>query len=78
MPPHIALPKITSHLNSPAFCTQAGIPGTGLLYHKDTLTEPNAEIKEHLMGSNQEPQLLHAYQKSTDAKYSDKHRTSTY
>ena len=36
--------------NSPAFRTQAGIPGTCLLYHKDTLTEPTAAIKEHLMG----------------------------
>jgi hypothetical protein len=50
MPPHIALPKITGHLNSPAFRTQAGILGTGFLYHKDTLTKPTATIKEHLMG----------------------------
>jgi ribonuclease HI len=50
LPPHIALAKITGHLNSPAFRTQAGIPGTGLLYYKDTLLKPSATIKEHLMG----------------------------
>jgi hypothetical protein len=53
LPPHIALPKITCHLNSPAFRTQAGIPGTCLLYYKDTLSEPSATIKEHLMGFHQ-------------------------
>ncbi len=53
LPPHIALPKITCHLNSPAFRTQARIPGTCFLYYKDTLSEPSATIKEHLMGFHQ-------------------------
>ncbi len=53
LPPHIALPKITCHLNSPAFRTQRGIPGTGLLDYKDKLPEPSPTIKEHLMGFHQ-------------------------
>jgi len=38
------------HPNSSALRIQAGIPDTGLLYFKDTLREPNASIKELLMG----------------------------
>jgi hypothetical protein len=50
MPPHIALPKLINYPNSHSFCLKNGIPGPGLMYHKETLTEPNAIIREILMG----------------------------
>ena len=50
LPPNIAIHTIIGHLNSPAFRMHKGLPGNGLFYHKNTLREPNASIKELLMG----------------------------
>jgi hypothetical protein len=48
--PHIALPKLNSLPNSRAFFLKQGIPGPGLMYSNNTLQEPNATVRELLMG----------------------------
>jgi ribonuclease HI len=74
--PQLALPKLNSLPNSHAFCMKQGIPGPGLLYSNNTLQEPNATIRELLMGLQRgataaqgltEAQRRHIIGQSTDA-----------
>ncbi len=67
--PQIAIPKINSRPNSPVCRVQAGIPGTSLLYYKDKLLEPNATIREILMGFQPGTTTAPVYQKRIDVKY---------
>ena len=50
LPPHIALPKFVCYKGSHAFRIKRGIPGPGMLYHDDTLCEPDSKIRELLLG----------------------------
>ena len=50
LPPHIALPKFVCYKGSHAFRIKRGIPGQGMLYHDDTLCEPDSKIRELLLG----------------------------
>ena len=48
--PQMALPKLNSLHNSHAYRLKLGIPVPGLMYSNSTLKEPNATIRELLMG----------------------------
>ena len=50
LPLNIALPKFVIYPNSQAYCVKYGIPGSGLMYYKDILIEPNVFRRELLMG----------------------------
>jgi hypothetical protein len=46
----LTLPKINSLPDTHAFHLKYGIPDPGLMYSNNTIKEPNAAIRELLMG----------------------------